>query len=150
MKNYRRIRLSLNLTLIKVFCFIAIASCVLLLIKSDAFNTQDQNEFKFLLILTALIALYSFIMPITFYDESNLYIKKFAKKEIIIPLMDIISITERKFSTYGGISTYRIEYLDASRQIDTIRFRAKDSSRALTNFIDIVGTLNPSVKIVTR
>ena len=151
MEASNKIRISGNLLFIKIlFAFVIIFVSVLIIQDSRNENADFKTslEQKIVLILFVSFFIYFLTIPIIYHDEFNMYIKKFNKREIIIPFKSIKSIFDNPLSTYRGMRSYSVEYSDNNQEIKSITFRAPYTSNKVSNFCNIIKIENPKVKII--
>ncbi|MEO7046991.1 MAG: hypothetical protein ABI091_16940, partial [Ferruginibacter sp.] len=117
----------------------------------DNYNNLDADfktflEAKLAFLLCIGMVIYFFIQPRITYDNANFYIKKVAKKEIIIPLQNINSIFDKPF--YATTRFFKIEFTDQLHEADSIQFNVSLYSDKMPGFINAVKEKNPHVEIV--
>src|SRR5215212_9305195 len=138
MHKSNRIRVSANFILCQIACVVmSLVSIIFIWAKFSGKDVKDVSEFYLFMIISLVALAYSFTLPTIYFDADCVYIKKFNRTEIAIPLSKIAAIKSKSFSYYRGFTSYWIEYLDA-QQIIKLRFRIKDSSVGFNKFINTV------------
>ena len=148
----RKKRITINYILLQILCLAAILFFVKLVIDGsktvDGLNFKKELEYKLLVAVFIILAVYFILAPRTYFDETNFYIKRLARKEIVIPIENITSIFRHPFSGGKGTSFYTVEYLDNNKEMNSIKFAASYWADRISDFISHVKKSNPKVEIV--
>ena len=112
---------------------------------NDASKPYENIRYGFFALLFIFCLLYTYLMPIVFYNDGNLFIKQYKSKEEAIPFKDIYSLKVKRFSTFQGISTFIIEYRDSQNYREKIKFRASIFSKRTKGFIEKLKKANPNI-----
>src|SRR4051812_11943789 len=101
MANTHRRKLSSDLIVTKIICFLGFVLSVFMIIR----NAQDDTvigfkseQWKIFLVVFIATLGYFLTRPKIYYDEINLYVKRINKTEIAIPLKDVKSFFKNPFS----------------------------------------------------
>ncbi|MGC4102571.1 hypothetical protein [Ferruginibacter sp.] len=143
-------KLSSAFILQKILFITGLLICLLLLQDYNRVSAKDSTSNIIAVLAFTAGTIYFFTRPVIFFDDTNLYIKKFRKKEIVIPLKNIRSLEKEFFYsifTKGG-NYYHIKYA-ADDSNGSIRFYAGYGSDSLPQFIVHLKKINRTAKIET-
>jgi hypothetical protein len=149
MEGFSKIQISSDLILNKVVFLVGVLFFSILLyydgrpIANVDFKTVLGYKLAFIICCSFL--LYYLTLPNIYYDSTNLYIKRFNKKETSTPLNNIKSISQKWIPRSGDFC--KIEYLDNSNESEIVKFYVNSSSDTISKFISDIKKLNPDIEI---
>jgi hypothetical protein len=150
MANTHRRKLSSDLIVTKIICFLGFVLSVFMIIRNSQDDTVigfKSEQWKIFLVVFIATLGYFLTRPKIYYDEINLYVKRINKTEIAIPLKDVKSFFKNPFSVSKGTATFTIEFCDSSPEQDKIKFIAQYASKSIKDFKTTIKKVNPAIEI---
>jgi len=108
----------------------------------DYINFKTFLKYKLEIILLSIFLIFLLVSPRIFFDDQNLYIKKTWRKEMVIPLTSVVSISSYHVRLGTG---YTIEYINDDKDPASIRFESKPKN-IIEKFINQAKKINPNIK----
>jgi len=141
-------KISADYTFTKLFCLVASGFCFLKYLAAKKIDDLYTEAWLLGVIFFIMAFVYFYTRPKVYFDNSNLYIKRINKTEILIPFKNIHSIFYNPIRSFrSGVYFYEIEYLSEANEDEKMKFES-DSSSVMEVFKNLVKKFNPSVEIV--
>ena len=153
MQILKRIKLSPDFIFTKLACVFGVGFTLKLILSQNEsdpnFDLKTNLEYKLYFVVLSALTMYFFTRPKIYFDEINLYVKKFTKEEITIPLKNLKTIFNNPLAFRRGGYTYSITYKFISNEDVTIKFYLQHNFLdKIKDFISLVKIHNPNVEIV--
>src|SRR4030095_8743315 len=138
-------KISADYTFTKLFCLVASGFCFLKYLAAKKIDDLYTEAWLLGVIFFIMAFVYFYTRPKVYFDNSNLYIKRINKTEILIPFKNIHSIFYNPIRSFrSGVYFYEIEYLSEANEDEKMKFES-DSSSVMEVFKNLVKKFNPSV-----
>ena len=132
----------------KLLCLGSSGFCFFKYLEAKKIDDLYTEAWLLVAIFSLIGFVYFYSKPKVYFDNSNLYIKRINKNEILISLKNIHSIFRNPIRSVGsGADFYEIEYLSESDEDEKIKFYS-DSDSLMEDFTNLVIKINPAVEIV--
>jgi hypothetical protein len=131
-----RVRLSDKFIVPRIISAVFLAvSIIVISIENEDF-VEHRMWYLFILIFSFCL-IYVWLMPKTFHDGTNMYIKRPFRQEIVVPINNIVSIKSVPSSYYRGYVSFKLKYFGPANQVKSTKFRVTERSTEVYRFIQI-------------
>ncbi|GAB2816530.1 hypothetical protein [Ferruginibacter profundus] len=149
MESAEKVKISAELIFTKILTVAGILLLFLLVQDYKRISTEKLTEYILLIIILSALLVYFFTRAAVFFDSGNLYIKKYHRQEIVVPLKNIKSVKEDFFTSLAtrGINFYVVKYITLSGRSEKIKFQVAYDAENIAAFIAQTKKVNPTVNI---
>lgn len=153
MQIVKKAKLSSDFIFTKLACLFGVGLTFQMIVSQNVsdpnFDLKTNLEYKLYFVVLSVLTIYFFTRPKIRFDEINLYIKKFTKEEMAIPLKNVKTIFYNPLGFRRGGYTYSIEYKFNSNEDTKIKFYLQyNFLDKLKEFIRLVKIHNPNVEVI--